>query len=195
MSKEFFDSRAATWDETAAEKDTSKLKAMAARLDIKSGSAVLDIGTGTGIFMPYILEKIGIKGRIVCLDYSTEMLKIARSKGFKGNITYLCAGIEDNSLPGDTFDAVVCYSVFPHFEDKLRALREIHRLLKKDGWLFICHTSGRRRINEIHRNIPEVRNHLLPGNEDMQRMLAATGFTDISISDGDDAYLAGARKN
>ena len=52
MSKEFFNARAATWDERAAEKDVGRLKAMAARLDITPGSTVLDVGTGTGVFVP-----------------------------------------------------------------------------------------------------------------------------------------------
>ena len=195
MSKDFFNSRAATWDEQVAEKDVSKLKAMAARLDIKAGATVLDVGTGTGIFVPYLLEKIGREGKLVCLDFAEEMLKIARAKGFKGNVSYLCADIENNHLADESFDAVVCYSVFPHFNDKVKALKEIYRLLKKDGKLFICHTSSRQAINEIHRSLPAVCNHLFPENEDTHRMLSEAGFKEIRISDGEDDYLVSARKS
>jgi ubiquinone/menaquinone biosynthesis C-methylase UbiE len=195
MSKEFFNSRAATWDERAAEKDTSRLKAMVGRLDIMPGSTVLDVGTGTGVFVPYILAKIGRGGSLVCLDYAEEMLKAARAKIFTGNIKYLCADIENTALQDNTFDAVVCYSVFPHFSDKLKALREMYRILKPEGWLYICHTSSREDINNIHRGIPDICNHLFPENDDMERILEAAGFTDISISDGEDDYLADARKS
>ena len=194
MSKDFFNSRAATWDECSTEKNASRLEAMAERLDIRPGDSVLDVGSGTGVFVPYLLKKIGAGGSLVCLDFAGEMLKIAKSKGFRGNISYLCADIVDSSLPGDSFDIVVCYSVFPHFIDKPRALKEIHRLLKKNGRLFICHTSGRRLINEIHRSIPEVCDHLCPENDDMRRMLIETGFNDVSIDDGMEDYLARARK-
>jgi len=195
VSKDFFNSRAATWDEQVAEKDVSKLKAMAARFDIKAGATVLDVGTGTGIFVPYLLEKIGREGKLVCLDFAEEMLKIARAKGFKGNVSYLCADIENNHLADESFDAVVCYSVFPHFNDKVKALKEIYRLLKKDGKLFICHTSSRQAINEIHRSLPAVCNHLFPENEDTHRMLSEAGFKEIRISDGEDDYLVSARKS
>jgi len=194
MSQELFNSRAATWDEKAVEKDTSRLEAMAARLDIKPGAVVLDVGTGTGVFIPFILKKIGSEGKLVCLDFAEEMLKIAYAKGFQGNIEYICADIENSRLPAKSFDAVVCYSVFPHFRDKIKALREISRLLKENRKLFICHTSSRQAINDIHRNIPEIRDHLFPMNEEMRRMLTGAGFKDISISDGKDDYLVSARK-
>jgi ubiquinone/menaquinone biosynthesis C-methylase UbiE len=194
MSKDYFNSRAAIWDEQVTEKDTGKLKAMMARLDIKAGDDVLDVGTGTGVFVPFLLEKTGPEGRLVCIDYAGEMLKIAKAKGFKGNITFLCTDIMENRLADDSFNSAVCYSVFPHFRDKPGALREIYRLLKKSGRLFICHTSSRREINEIHRGLPEVCDHLLPENDEMRRMLSGTGFKNISIDDGQDYYLARAVK-
>ena len=80
MTKTFFNSRAGHWDEMVAEKDANKLKTMAERLDIKPGSSVLDVGTGTGVFVPYILESIGEKGRLVCLDFAEEMLEKAKAK-------------------------------------------------------------------------------------------------------------------
>lgn len=194
MSKEFFNSKAATWDNIATEKDASKLQAMVERLDIKPGAKVLDVGTGTGVFVPFLLQKIGSQGELVCLDFAEEMLKLAKAKNFKGNIRYLCADIEESHLDSDSFDAVVCYSVFPHFQDKPKALKEIFRLLKKDGRLYICHTSCRQAINEIHQSVPEVCDHLFPENDDTRRMLSEVGFEDVQIFDGKDDYLASALK-
>lgn len=194
MSKDYFNSRADTWDEKVAEKDVSKLEAMLARLNIKDGDNVLDVGTGTGVFVPFLLKKVGRKGKIICLDFAEEMLKVAQTKNFKGTISYLCADIENNRLPDKSFDAVVCYSVFPHLRDKPKSLKEINRLLKDGGRLFICHTSSRQAINEIHQSLPEVYDHLFPENEDTRRMLSEAGFEDINISDGKDAYLVCAKK-
>ena len=86
MIKTYFNEKAAIWDETIAEKNVAKLEEMAKWLDIEPGSTVLDVGTGTGVFVPFILRKIGRNGRLVCLDLAEEMLKRAQAKGFEGNI-------------------------------------------------------------------------------------------------------------
>ncbi len=194
MSKEYFNQIAATWDEVAAEKDSTKLERLARSLDIEPGATVLDVGTGTGVFVPFLLKKIGSSGRLVCLDSAEAMLKKAKAKGFKGNIEYLNADVTDVPLPDEVCDAVVCYSSFPHFRDKPRALAEINRLLRKDGRLFICHTSSQTKINRIHRQIPVLSNDLIPENSEMREMLIAADFVDGKIRENNESYLACASK-
>jgi len=189
VTKSYFNEKAPVWDEIVAEKDTIKLETMASRLDIEPGSTVLDVGTGTGVFVPFILSKLGANGKLVCLDFAEEMLKRAQAKGFMGNIEYVCADIADRRFKDGTFDAVICYSSFPHFQDKPGTLSEINRVLKERGRLFICHTSSRSAINNIHRRIPIVQHDLIPDEVEMQQMLSATGFTETSISDESDNYL------
>lgn len=194
MFRMFFNQKAATWDETVAEKDAAKLQRISQRLEIQPGSTVLDVGTGTGVFLPFILKKVGNRGRLVALDIAEEMLKRARAKGFRENIAYLQADIATPPLYDEVFDAVVCYSSFPHFQNKAAALKETHRVLKKGGRLFICHTSSRKEINDIHRQIPLLTNDLLPGEGEMAEMLSAAGFAGVEVYDGDGSYFASARK-
>jgi len=190
----YFNDRADTWDENVAEKDTAKLERMAERLGLKPDSTVLDVGTGTGVFLPYILSNIGVNGMIVALDLAEEMLKKARMKRFNGSIGYLQADITDIPLGNSIFDCVVCYSSFPHFQDKVKALTEISRVMKKGGRVIICHTSSRAHINEIHRQLPDVRDDLIPDADEMRSMLLTAGFGDIKIEDDSDSYLASALK-
>ena len=194
MIRAYFNAKADTWDETIAERDTNRLRQMADRLPLQPGSTVLDVGTGTGVFLPFILEKIGSHGRIIALDVADQMLLKAKAKGFAGNVDYLCADIMDIPLGNEIFDAVVCYSSFPHFQDKPKALGEIYRVTRSGGYLFICHTSSRDAINEIHSSIPEVENDLIPDEDEMQIMLAKAGFIDIRIEDYRENYLCCARK-
>lgn len=194
MIRAYFNGMAATWDETVSEKDAAKLDWMAGRLIIEPGSTILDVGTGTGVFIPFLLSKIGESGRIVALDFAEEMLRKAQAKGLDGNIDYLCADVSSIPLDGEIFDTVVCYCSFPHFQDKLRALLEMNRVIKAGGALFICHTASRDRINEIHRQIPVVENDIIPDKGEMQIMLAMAGFTGIEIDDNNKSYLASARK-
>ena len=194
MTRGYFNQRAAIWDETSSETDMTKLEWMAQRLNIEPGSTVLDVGSGTGLFIPFLLSRIGNKGQLVALDFAEEMLKRGRAKGFNGDIDYLHADVTSMPLLEEVFDVVVCYSSFPHFKDRPRALIEINRVTKSGGRLLICHTSSRTRINQIHHEIPAVENDIIPDEDEMQFMLSMAGFTDIKIDDNGDSYLASARK-
>ncbi len=194
MSRAYFNEKAAIWDETIAEKDSTKLERMVESLDIEPGFVVLDVGTGTGVFVPYLLRRIGKHGQLVTLDCAEEMLKKAQAKGFNGNIEYLHADVTNMPLGEEIFDVVVCYSSLPHFQDKPRSLSEVNRVLKKGGKLFICHTSSRAIINGVHRQIPAVQNDIIPDAGEMQTMLAAAGFAEVNICDNSGGYLASASK-
>ena len=195
MLRAYFNEKALGWDETVAERDVIKLEHMAKSLDIQLGSTILDVGTGTGVFVPYLLSRIGKYGRLVTLDLAEEMLQIARTKSFAGNIEYLHADVQNIPLGDEAFDTVVCYSSFPHFQDKPKSLSEINRVLKRGGKLFVCHTSGRTIINGIHHQITAVQNDVIPGESEMRTILSTTGFADITICDNDDSYLASANKS
>jgi len=192
--KAYFNDKAGTWDEVVAEKDTARLRGLASRFSLSPGSTVLDAGTGTGILVPFLLETIGDTGILVALDFAEEMLKVARRKGFGNNIQYVNADVSSLPICTGTVDTVVCYSSFPHFQDKLRALNELHRVLKEGGRLFICHTSSRAVINDIHRQIPLLKEDTLPDTVEMKALLSAAGFARISLDDSAHSYFVSAAK-
>ncbi len=194
MIRHYFNEKSAIWDEIIAEKDTRKLVSVAERLGIENGSIVLDIGTGTGVFLPFIFSRIGKNGHVIALDIAEEMLKKAKIKYSGDNIDYIQADVQSIPLHEGMFDVIICYSSFPHFQDKLRALSEMKRVLKNGGELFICHTSCRSTINDIHRQIPVVKNDLLPDKIQMYNMLLQTGFNNVNVDDGAESYFASAEK-
>lgn len=194
MIRTYFNGKASIWDEIAAEKDHSKLQQMAARLDIRPGSVVLDLGTGTGVFLPLLMQGTGSGGKILALDIAEEMLHRARAKGFNGVVAYLNADAAHIPLPDNSVDSVVCYSSFPHFQDKPKALMEIYRVVKNGGHLFICHTSSRKAINGLHNGIPEVAHDVIPEDSEMHWLLSAAGFVNIEIEDNHEDYFCRALK-
>src|SRR4030042_4912137 len=193
MLREYFNSRADIWDENIAEKDTNKLIKMAERLRIKSGAVILDVGTGTGIFLPYLLENIGKNGKIVALDLAEEMLAKARAKYPVKNVEYLHADIMDIPIYEEMFDSVVCYSSFPHFRDKHKALTEMKRVMKPGARVFICHTSSRDHINGIHSTLPGMENDLLPNFDEMRTLFSNAGFTVLIIEEDSESTLPVAK--
>ncbi len=195
MTRTFFNQKASVWDETCCEQDTAKLKVLAERLRIEPGATLLDVGSGTGIFLPLLLTKIGGQGVLVAIDYAEEMIKRVRGKDVNGRICYLQGDVASLPFGSELFDACVCYSSFPHFQDKPKALQEMNRVLKEGGRLIICHTSNRDEINRLHRQIPAVANDIIPAEGKLKTMLKRAGFINIRIDDDATSYLATAQKN
>jgi len=190
----YFDERAETWDETVAEKDAGKLGLLAARLGLKPGGVVLDVGTGTGVLVPHILGQLGSGGTVVGVDLARGMLRRAAAKGFGPRVVLLQTDITLTPLRAETCDAVICYSSFPHFRDKPAALRELWRVLRPGGVLAIAHTSGREHINGRHARVPMLKDDRLPAEDEMQLLLTAAGFSHVGVEDRPDSYLVIARK-
>ena len=194
MTRVFFNQKAAAWDEKHCEQDTAKLEVLAERLEIEPGATLLDVGSGTGIFLPFLLKKLGKQGVLVALDYAEEMLRKARGKNFSQRIGYLQGDVASLPLRSEIFDACVCYSSFPHFQNKPKALAEMNRVLKEGGWLFICHTSSRSEINQVHCQIPALANDIIPVESEMKSLLERAQFTNIRIAEDANSYLATAQK-
>jgi len=194
ISRQFFNSKASQWDETVRNNDPVKLRLMVERLSFPPDARVLDVGTGTGVFVPYIQSKLNGSGRVECVDFAFHMLEIAQKKNEGKDIEHVCAEIETVGFAGGVFDTAVCYSTFPHFHDKRLALENIYNLLTAGGKVFICHTASRETINAIHHKIPHFQDHLIPEENVMREMLVAAGFGEVFITNGVEYYLAEAKR-
>jgi len=194
---QFFDQAAADWDALEVEETHVRLQEIVAGLTIAPGAAVLDVGCGTGILLPLLRESMNGDGHVVAIDLSGEMLKRALSKGAalsqskRQPVIYVQGDAERLPLPERTFDWVFCNAVFPHFADKLCALAELRRVLRKGGRLVICHTASRQTINEFHRSIGGVvARDAIPGEAEMLRLLREAGLAEAQVRDEPDRYLA-----
>jgi len=193
--REYFNQLAGKWDKMTPEEIRARLPQMIDYLAIKPGDTILDVGGGTGILLPLLYKAAGGGGKIVSLDIAEEMLKQARNNGHQGNIDFIHADVAAIPLSGEAFDLVICYSCFPHFPDKLKALAEMARVLRNRGRLAICHTANRQTINELHKSIGNaVGNDTIPDEATMREMLAASGLKTIEVRDEYHRYLAIAAK-
>lgn len=174
-----------------------KIQSMVDLWNIEKGSRVLEVGGGTGDLSPYLMEKLGIDGRLVFLDISPEMVEKAKEKLHEyKNIQFFCADISDFST-ACAFDNIIVFNAFPHFIDKKKALSNIHRLLKPDGTLIISHNSSRWSIVGHHKRkkIDSLVSEF-PEDAVVFNMLNDTGYN-VQIfenNEGYDYYLVIAKK-
>jgi demethylmenaquinone methyltransferase/2-methoxy-6-polyprenyl-1,4-benzoquinol methylase len=182
----FFNELADNWDNRFETQELkSFLQEFVPMFGLKKGQRILDVGTGTGILIPYLQQEVGSKGHITAIDYAEKMIKVCKSKYKQvSNIDFLVNKIEEIVFSSNSFDAVICFGVFPHLENKLRALNQINRILKKDGRLIIAHALSSKEILAHHKNSsPVVAQDTLPKKTEMRKLLKQTGFFRISITD------------
>jgi ubiquinone/menaquinone biosynthesis C-methylase UbiE len=190
----FFDEAAAKWDSLETPETFARLREIVGGLGIMPGASVLDVGCGTGVLFPILVESTCAQGRIVALDISGEMLRYAQAKGYP----IACVQGDAQCLPlaEAVFDWVICNGVLPHFPNKVQALRELRRALRDDGTLVICHANSWRAINAIHRSIGGVVAHdMVPDPDTVKNLLRQAHMRLVEIVDASDRYLAVARRD
>lgn len=193
--QEYFDQLACHWDREVSLAGLECLNHIVRELDLRPGSRVLDVGCGTGILLPFLVEAVGARGRIAALDFSRNMLLEARAKGFQPIVSLVQADVTDLPLVDGFADTVICNSAFPHFGDKEEALKEMARVLRDDGRLVICHTASRDRINQLHQSIGgAVGADLLPDEAELVELTEHSGLRIVYLEDKPTRYLAIARK-
>ena len=193
--QEYFDQLAPTWDKELTRERLKRLSNIVEELGIKPGYYVLDIGSGTGVLLPFLIAELGDEGKIVALDFSAEMLGQAKAKNFQPVVGFAQADVLAIPLADNSVDLAICNSVFPHFDDKVKTLKEIARVLRNNGRLVICHTMSRAMINQLHQSIGGiVASDLLPDEFQLKELIKQAGLKIAHFEDGPERYLVIAHK-
>lgn len=110
------------------------------RLQIKKDAHVLDVSTGTGQNLPFLLREIGLNGRLAAMDISKGMLTYARMKIERKkwkNIELQRANASHLPYKDGTFDAVMHVGGINTFGEIRRALQEMVRVTKPNTKIVI----------------------------------------------------------
>jgi len=194
--KDYFDRHASSWDEMLKYNErTSELLEVVSWFGLAEGHWVLDVGTGTGILLPLIRQTIGPKGMLIGFDLSFKMLKKAALRQCSGAKILINTTVEALPFQPDLFDRIICFSAFPHFTNKAKALLEMVRVLKRGGSLYIAHLKSVEELNQFHQHIGgPVAHDLLPHPERIRSLMVESGLWDISIINQPGKFLAQGRK-
>jgi demethylmenaquinone methyltransferase/2-methoxy-6-polyprenyl-1,4-benzoquinol methylase len=162
---------------------------------IRPNDRVLEPGCGSGRLTERLATATGPGGRVLAVDLSAGMVARAKDRDLPPQVELVQGSVLE--LPDDAgpFDKIICLNVFPHFADRAAALAAFARLLCDGGDLWINHFANRDAINEFHHGCdPAVRDHLIPPDDEVRRLLEQAAFDIVSHSDEDPGYRWHARK-
>lgn len=90
------------------------------------GTAVLDAGAGECVYKRFFSH----------CDYRSVDFAVGDAAWNYGNLDYV-APLDDLPMPEGSFDAVLCTQVLEHLERPRESVRELYRVLKPGGRLFL----------------------------------------------------------
>jgi demethylmenaquinone methyltransferase/2-methoxy-6-polyprenyl-1,4-benzoquinol methylase len=176
--KQFFNDNAESWLDTwyadpetgrhdRHQKDFNRLFSM---VPLKAGDRVLDTGCGSGVLVPMVLQRITGTGMLYELDFAEKMIETNRSLHKEENIRFIVADVAEAPLDDESCDIVFCFSCFPHFHDKERAMQTLSRILKRDGTFVVSHFESSDGIKKHHESCHAVMHDHLPSESEMRNL-------------------------
>ena len=113
--------------------------------DMPDKAKVLDIGTGPGIFTRDIAERF-FQAHVVGFDIAEGMVR--RAGEDNGRLDFLQADAQAIPFKDNIFDCAMSNLVYQWVPDLETAFREVHRVLKVDGY-FCFSAFGRESLQEL----------------------------------------------
>jgi arsenite methyltransferase len=156
------------------------LEAIAA-LDPQPGMRVVDIGFGGGVSLPELASRVGEGGAVAGIDLSEAMVSRARGQFERlvgaGRLELELGSIASLPWPDAAFDRALSVNTIFYWPDIAAGLREARRVLRPGGVFALAMRSQQAvapaRIERFgFKNV---------GAAELQRLLAAAGFSAISL--------------
>ncbi len=189
--RDFFNRVAKSWNDSLLPEEAAFLRFIIDKANIppELGKRVLDIGCGVGVLFPF-LEGCDV----TALDVSEEMLERARQRHAQHVVEYVQGDAQVLPFPSEHFAKVVMLAVYPHFDDPMKAMQEIFRVLKPGGVVALIHLKDAATVNHIHASIGgAIANDRLPDAGELQTILYKAGF-EICYSEFDGRVAVICRK-
>ena len=146
-------------------------------IGISEGMNVADIGTGTGLFVPLLLEKAGDQGHLFAVDIVPDFLARVREQAAKNgwkNLTPVLCSERSVDLPPNSIDVAFICDVYHHFEYPFESLASLHKALRSNGQLILVD------FERIPGESDDwILNHMRAGQETFEAEIEKSGFAKV----------------
>jgi ubiquinone/menaquinone biosynthesis C-methylase UbiE len=156
-------------------------------ISINPDAYILDVGCGGGKAVRE-LAQISSNGKVCGIDYSEEMVKLARKINKKfvenGHVEIMHCSVSSLPFPDGTFNLVTAFETYYFWQNLIDDLKEIKRVLKPDGTLLITNEVYKHEKFE-KRNLKwaEWGDMMLHAPEEYREFLTEAGYLDVAIFD------------
>ena len=186
----FFDSHAETWDSGIRKRDLDNIETIMQYAKISSKDTILDVGTGTGILIPFFKKKGVIE--ITAIDFSKKMVEIFKTKFPEVKIHN--TDYEKRYFDDESFSKIFIFNTFPHFNNYKNVFQLSYDYLVPGGALIIAHSMSREELNQIHRDAgKEVEKDILISDDEFRNLYSENGFVDINVISNNSFFASGIK--
>jgi ubiquinone/menaquinone biosynthesis C-methylase UbiE len=151
-----------------------------ARLDLKPGQVVADIGAGPGIFSLALSRAVGPTGKVYAEEVDPALIDRIRQRSAEekvGNITPVLGTFTDPKLPGRDVDLAFFHDVLHHIEDRAGFLATLAPYLKQTARVMIVEYDAK---TGPHKDNPA----LVITREQLDALMAGIGFKPVQPIEG-----------
>jgi ubiquinone/menaquinone biosynthesis C-methylase UbiE len=181
--KAYFDGVAKDWDELRKAMFSERVRDfMVKESHVTLDSVVVDVGCGTGFLSKGF---VGIAHQVIGVDSSEEMLTQARNNLYQAkNFETRLGTAETIPLEDGMADLVVGNMILHHCPNPLAAIKEMARVLKHGGRLFLTDLD-----KHEHEEVREEHKDLWLGfdREDLKKRFELAGLKSVEVKGTDES--------
>lgn len=126
----------AAWLERPERIEEERPDEVIAKMELKPGQVVADIGVGTGFFARRMAKLVAPDGYVYGVDIQPEMLELLKdycSRDKIENVKPLLGAEKSTNLPDASVDWILLVDTYHEFQDAPAMLADMHRALKAGG--------------------------------------------------------------
>jgi ubiquinone/menaquinone biosynthesis C-methylase UbiE len=162
---------------------------------LRAGETVLDHACGAGMDALLAARRVGPRGRVIGVDMTPAMREVAaaaaREAGLAAIVDIRAGFFERLPVDDACVDVVVSNGVLNLSPDKSRVFREIERVLRPGGRLYLADVVVRRELKNEVRNNPDLWAACIAGalpEPELPELARAVGLSDARIVERFDCF-------